>query len=294
MPRRVAVAESAPDAAFELTPDHQFLWEGHAIACLRRGRSVLRPHVVVSGSEFLDGAQRERLRVRLQRWIDEAVRRDLAPLFDAVARAATDPETRGMLHRLQEALGVIPGDGSGTDHAMRRSLRSQGVVAGRFGLFLPAVLKPRPAGMRARLWALSHSAPMPDLPGVGLVSLVPPSGWPAGFAESMGWLDAGATLIRLDVAERVFAELARVARHGAIALPSGLASRFSVQAATLPIVLRRLGFRLLPGGGLAPGMYGPPAPPMLLAPRRRRPPAAEARVEPREHGPFAALAALRR
>ncbi len=294
MPRRVAVAETAPDAAFRLTPEHRLLWDGHPIARLRRGRSVLRPHVEVLGSEFLDGTQRERLRVRLQRWIDGLVRDDLAPLFVAVARAAANPALRGILHRLEDALGVIPGDEGGTDLAMRRSLKPLGVTMGRFALFLPAMLKPVPMAMRARLWTLWHGLALPELPGGGPVSLIPPSDWPPGLAEAMGWLDAGAALIRLDIAERVSAEIARAARHGAIALPPGLASRFSLPAATLPIVLRRLGFRLVPGSGLEPGVYGPPAPPMLLAPRRRRTPVAGTAAPPQAHGPFAALAALRR
>ncbi len=107
----------------------------------------------------------------------------------------------------------------------------------------------------------------------------------------MGWLASGPFLIRLDVAERVAAELARAARAGAIALPSGLASRFSVPAEALPAVLRGLGFSVVPGAGLAPELHGPPSPPMLRAPRRRPPPAAPSRPAPA--GPFAALAVLR-
>jgi len=63
----------------------------------------------------------------------------------------------------------------------------------------------------------------------------------------------------------------------------------------LPIILRRLGFRIVPGGGLAPEMYGPPAPAMLVPIRRRRtPPAAPVPRVVDQRGPFAALAALKR
>jgi len=63
----------------------------------------------------------------------------------------------------------------------------------------------------------------------------------------------------------------------------------------LPIILRQLGFRIVPGGGLAPEMFGPPAPAMLAQIRRRRP--ATAVLAPSVidvRGPFAALAALKR
>jgi len=300
MPRRVNEAEAAGDDAFSLAPDHRIQWHGHGIARLRPGERAMRPRVEMLDSEFLDGAQRERLRARLQRWIDAAIRADLAPLFAATDRAGCDPALRGKLHRLHEALGLIPGgDASADDPAtdeLRRALKPLGVKAGRFALFLPALLKPRPAAMRARLWALSRGLTTPDAPAPGLVSMPPPPTWPAGFAEAMGWLEAGPVLIRLDIAERAAADLAWAARRGGIALPPGLASRFSVQAGMLPVVLRRLGFRLVPGGSLAPTLYGPPAPPMLLAPRQRRAAASAAAPmrPPPARGPFAALATLRR
>ncbi|HJS86177.1 MAG TPA: helicase-related protein, partial [Acetobacteraceae bacterium] len=276
MPRRVAEAEVAADSAFSLTPDHRLLWvargdaDAFPIGRLRPGVSPLRPRVEILDSEFLDGARRERLRARLQRWIGDAIRADLAPLFEAVSRAETDGALRGPLHRLQEALGLIPGAEAGADPELRRQLKAFGVKAGRFALFLPALLKPRAAAMRAGLWALQHGVPTPGLPGAGLVSLPTPPDWPHGFAEAMGWLEAGPVLIRLDVAERVAAELVWAARRGAVALPAGLASRFSVAAEVLPVVLRRLGLRVMPGGSLVADVYGPPAPPMLLPPRRRR------------------------
>jgi ATP-dependent RNA helicase SUPV3L1/SUV3 len=82
-------------------------------------------------------------------------------------------------------------------------------------------------------------------------------------------------------------------RRGATALPAGLASRFSLKADLLPVVLRRLGFRIIPAGGLAAAEYGPPAPAMVLPLRRRRQ-SAVAVEEARPHGPSAALAALKR
>ena len=101
-------------------------------------------------------------------------------------------------------------------------------------------------------------------------------------------------LLRLDIAERVAAELAWATRRGPTAMPAGLASRFSLKADLLPVVLRRLGFRVVPaerpGGGRS-------------TVRRRRPcccrcgagARSQAAAPPvHAHGPFAALAALKR
>ena len=296
MPRRVAALETAADDFLALTDDQYIAWDGVPVARLVAGTRALRPVVRILESEFLDGAQRERLRVRLQRFVDERVRSELAPLFAAEAHADARSELRGPLHRLTEALGLIPGtDADVFSPELRQQLRALGVRAGRFALFLPALVKPRAAAMRARLWALQHGVPIPALPPAGAVSMPASADWPMGFAAAMGWLEVGPLLLRLDVAERVAGELGYATRRGATALPSGLAYRLSVKAEFLPVVLRRLGFRVVPGAGLGPEEQGPPAPAMLMQLRRKR---VESGVVPaslgQPHGPFAALAALKR
>jgi ATP-dependent RNA helicase SUPV3L1/SUV3 len=297
MAARVGRLEAAEDTAFTLDEAHRLHWDGAPIARLLRGATKLRPRVDVLTSEFLDGAARERVRVRLQRFVDAAVRQELAPLFTATGFAAQSGDIRGPVHRLSEALGVVPG---ATDEAIPAALRGRlkplGVRAGRFALFLPTLLKPRPMLMRARLWTIWEGVRLPALPAGGLVSIPADTSWPAGLAEALGWLDAGPVRLRLDVAERVAGELSWATRHGASALPAGLAGRFAVKAELLPAVLRRLGVRLAPASVLTPEEYGPPAPAMILPPRRRRP-APEQENTPRARvvaGPFAALAALKR
>ena len=294
MPRRVAVVETAPDSALEFGADASLVWDDTPIARLRRGTSVLRPRVQVLDSEFLDGAQRERLRLRLQRFVDDRVGHDLAPLFAAREQARAQPEFRGLFHRLTEAVGLLLGDeGEALEPGARTALKAIGVKAGRFGVFVPALLRPRAAIMRARLWGLYHGTPAPALPPPGLVSLPHRPDWPSGFAEAMGWLEVGPALLRLDVAERVANELAWATRRGVTAIPPGLASRFSLKSELLPVALRRLGFRVVPGGVLAADAFGPPAPAMILPLRRRRISTNDA-PQIRATGPFAALAALKR
>ena len=296
MPRRVAVVETAPDAEFSVTTTHRIVWDGAPVARIVGGDTALTPRVQILDSEFLDGAQRERLRVRLQKFLDEQIRTDLAPLFSAVEAAERIPGARGPLHRLREALGLVAGVHEETlAPDLRVKLKAIGVRSGRFALFLPALMKPHAARMRARLWAIRHGFAVPALPGPGAVSLPSVTDWPPGFATAMGWVEAGPVLLRVDIAERVAGELGYAARRGATPLPPGLASRFAVKADMLPAVLRSLGFRVMPGGGLGPEEYGPPAPPMVVPLRRRRIVVAE-ELAPAQvpHGPFAALAALKR
>jgi ATP-dependent RNA helicase SUPV3L1/SUV3 len=297
IPRRIGVLEVAPDEAFALTADHRLAWGSVPIARLVRGSMALRPRVQVLDSEFLDGAERERIRVRLQAWLDGQIRADLAPLFAAEALARSHPALRGPVHRLTEALGLIPGvDEETLSGDLRSRLRALGVRSGRFALFIPALIKSRPMAMRARLWAMHRGVAMPVLPAAALVSLpVHQPDWPPEFAAIAGWVEAGPILLRLDIAEKVTGELAYRARRGPAVLPSGLASRFGISPDMLPAVLRRLGFRILPAAGLVDDQQGPPAPAMLVPLRRRRAAVTTTPAPPIKvsGGPFAALAALR-
>ena len=298
MPRRVAALTAAADADFIVASDGQITWDGVPVGRLARGAEPLRPRAEPLASEFLDGPQREAVRQRLQRVLDTTVQRELAPLFAAAAASASDAALRGPLHRLFETLGIAPGatatDGAPIGPALRGRLRALGVRAGQHALFMPALLKPGPQRLRGLLWAVDRgiSAPAPVPPG--RVAIAPPTGWPEGFAAAMGWVAAGPVLLRLDIAERVGAELARQLKHGPAPVPAGLASRLSVKTEHLSSVLRGLGFALVPAAACPDGGPALLAAPAAGAGRARahrrpvRPP------PPQASGPFAALAALRR
>ena len=288
-PRQVYALEAAPDTALGWTDDHRITWDGAPVARLRPGPTLLRPHVEVSDSEFLDGPQRERVRQRLQHFVTGLVESELASLFRAEEASAHDPALRGVLHQIAEAGGVLPAVPS-APAPLRAALKARGVRAGQFAWFLPALLKPRAAARRAALWALAARVPTPALPPPGVVATAPFG--PPGFAAAMGFVEAGPVLIRLDVAERVAAEMAWLTRGGPAILPQGLASRLAVRAEQLPAVLRALGLRIVPGATLEDGQYGPATPPMLLAPRRRTMPAPVPDASLRD-GPFAALDKLK-
>jgi len=293
MPRRVQAIERADDTALAWTDEHKLLWDGVAVARLRPGLTLLRPAIEVFDGEFLDGPHRERVRLRLQLYVSRIVERELAPLFAAEAQAAQTAALRGLVHRLVEAGGVLPGaTEASVPAALRGPLKQLGLRAGRFALFLPALLKPQAVAVRAALLALAAGAPAPKLPPPGLVS-VPELDWPPGLAAALGWVAAGPAWIRLDIAERIAAELAWSVRQRPAAVPDGLASRFSIKAEALPAVLRGLGVRLLPAAGLGPEQYGPPAPSMMQA-RRPPKPATPPLATHRPDSPFAALVALQR
>ncbi|GGG42866.1 hypothetical protein GCM10010964_32920 [Caldovatus sediminis] len=289
IPRRVTALEQSKDHAFNLRPDHTVTWtynpainappglgDTAPVARLRPGPEPLKPQVEVLPSEFLDGAQRERIRARIAAWLEGMIKREFGALEAVEKKAEEEGALRGPAFRLREALGMVPGatDGS-VPPELRQRLKAIGVRAGRFALYLPEALRPRAMALRGQLWALSQGIETPPLPPPGLVSIAappaegaPPPGsptalvaaWPPGYEAVVGWMPAGPVLLRLDVAERVAAELGYLTRRAPAAVPPDLASRLGVKADMLPEVLEALGFRLLPGGELPEGHYGPPTP----------------------------------
>ena len=209
-------------------------------------------------------------------------------------RRSGRPEFRGLLHRLTEALGLIVGD-EGDILAAASARRAEGHR--RQGRPLRAV----PAG------AAEAACRPPCAPACGACSTAWPSpdcrrptwsrcraqpDWPAGFAEAMGWLEAGPVLLRLDIAE-TGRRRAGLGDAAWLRPPCrrALASRFSLKAELLPVVLRRLGFRIVPagvpgGGRIRPAGAGDapaaaaPAAPLVAEP----PPARTARSVRRSGG----------
>jgi ATP-dependent RNA helicase SUPV3L1/SUV3 len=293
MPRRILRAETAADEAFAMTDDRQIMWEGAKIARLKRSEKLLKPAVEILHSEFLDGLARERLRTRLAAFIAAEIERKLGPLLKTIAEPPAP--LRGILHRLGEASGVMPTEPVAPE--LRPELKKLGVDAGRFAIYMPAVLKPGSARLRALLWGIWHDRNPPPLPAAGLVSAPMPGNWGADFALEMGWLPAGPVMIRLDIVEKLVRELHYLLRKHPILLPPNLGSRMGLKPDQLSPVLHILGFRILPAQVLNEKRYGPPAPPMLGRRKMEPKPAPEPVPPPApvsEDNPFAALALLKR
>ena len=294
MPRRVARLEAAPDGEFALLPDGGIAWKRALVARLRQGAALLAPAVEVIDSEFLDGAQREAVRARLAGFVEKTIAHELMPLFAATRAAEAAPALRGVTHRLAEQAGVLPA--TPIDADLRPELRRIGVRAGAFALYLPALLKPRPAALRGMLWSVWLRQALPVLPTAGLVSIPAPD-WPAGLAAYLGWVVCGPRAIRLDIAERVAGEMRHAARRRPAPVPMHLASRLGAAQEELPGILRGLGLRLIPAEILAEGIFGPPQPLRVAAAQARRPVRARQLAPlppPNPDHPFAALAVLRR
>ena len=148
--RRVAAAVADGDGAFTLGLEAgreegprwgEIAWQGAAIARLGQGDTPLRPQIALIGEDHLSAAQRERVRRRLQSWLDRRIERDAGPLV-SLREAALEGSARGIAFALSEALGCVPRRSlspqiAALDDAGRRALAEAGVRLGALSVFMP-------------------------------------------------------------------------------------------------------------------------------------------------------------
>lgn len=244
---RVRSLESAADDAFALADDGGVAWEGAPVGKLAPGPSVLRPEVRTLHDELLDGAQRDRVRQRLTRWVQEHVAAGLAPLL-RLETAELTGGARGIAFQVAEALGALPRPPlepliAGLDKAQRRQLAALGLRLGFSHVFLPQLVKPRAVALRAMLWAVRHNQPLPaPVPPAGRVS-VPAADLPGRLADAVGYPRIGPRAIRIDMLDRLEKELATRGRSGPLTAVGDLASLLGCSGEELGGVLTALGWR---------------------------------------------------
>ncbi|EWY37340.1 DNA helicase [Skermanella stibiiresistens SB22] len=296
--RRVRLLEQAGDDKIELRPDGVLCWDGHPVARLGPGTSVLTPAVTPLHDELFESGQRDKVRARLGRWLDQFIKDRLAPLF-ALRGADLSGTARGLAFQLAESLGGLARPGlepliAGLGKADRQALNKLGVRLATSQVFMPALIKPRAVDLRGLLWAVSHGGPMamplpPPTPPAGRVSVatdaVPPDFW-----EAVGYPPKGPRAVRADILERFERELHKRSGEGPLTSAPDLAQMIGSTPQDLEGVLAAMGYRRHEGeDGAVTWRRGRPAGPgrNRKGPRRGAP--AKPRAEGSTDSPFAKL-----
>lgn len=203
---RVRKLATAPDNDFSLGESGDLLWKGEEVGKLRpgpRARAVLLQPMVDSDAAPQDA---ERVRRRLQAWLDSSLARVFADLVQLEGGTNMSAPARGIAVRLAEGLGILPRyevieEVRALDQNDRRPLRRLGVRFGHYYLFLPNLLKPEP--VRWRLLLSGQSAGSIPPPSPGLNNLPANSKLPAAWWLAAGFHVCGARALRIDVLERM-------------------------------------------------------------------------------------------
>jgi len=200
---------NAPDTEMDFTEQGGLMWGTTAVGKLVKGAEALRPSVEAFVDDEAGDEVAEKVRRRLQHFID----RKIAALFEPLHAMSRDETltglARGFAFRLSEGLGVLPRDQVANevkelDQDARGALRKHGVRFGQFTIFLPLLLKPAPTRLRLVLWSLWNGLDeFPESPPPGLVTIPNMAEVPKQHYTLAGYHPAGSRAIRIDMLERL-------------------------------------------------------------------------------------------
>jgi ATP-dependent RNA helicase SUPV3L1/SUV3 len=222
--RRAKGLLEAPDEAFALITEQGQVavgWEGHVLARLAPGRSLLEPALRTSRAlDRLSAPTRGALRARLEAWLEASIGQHLGALKKLASAAgdpASSPGVRALCAMLIDAGGVAPrramlGPISALEQADRRALHHLRVRLGALDLFTPPLLKPEAQRWRAALGAVRSGQPRPRLPSAG-AALLGADADPRGAA--LAYRRLGPQWLRIDLADRLASHAHKARAAGA-------------------------------------------------------------------------------
>ena len=200
---------NAPDTEMDFTEQGGLMWGTLAVGKLVAGAEAMRPQVEAFVDEDAGPDVADKVRRRMQHFIDRKVAAQFEPLLAMSRDEALTGLARGFAFRLVEGLGVLARDAvnddvKALDQEARGVLRKHGVRFGQFTIFLPALLKPAPTRLRLVLWSLFNGLQeFPESPPPGLVTIPNIPDVPKSHYTLAGYHPAGSRAIRIDMLERL-------------------------------------------------------------------------------------------
>jgi ATP-dependent RNA helicase SUPV3L1/SUV3 len=287
----------APDALSLRVTDASILFDGEAIARLRRGPSWLEPDVALMSGDELSAVSRHQARERILDWVRQTIATQLSCyglLAGTVAAAQTPGAARGIAYQLLESGAAIEAERAlrsrppGAD--IREALARCGVVCGRRTIYLREGLRPKIAALALLLRGVFDETPIKAAPRSASFSLEggdQGAHWSGAELAACGFIRAGRRAVRADLVERLlnrFLAERRASSGATFAAPEGAAAMIGCPAGEFPKVMQSLG--MIPARrGQAPGIVE-----LWRFPAAER---AATHVPVVADGPFAALAELR-
>ncbi|KQZ96048.1 helicase [Mesorhizobium sp. Root157] len=215
---------ASANADIALGSDGTLRWIGAPVGTLVAGEDALKPRLVLLADEQLTGPARDKVAARAERFVNFQIETLLKPLIDLKAAEQLSGIARGIAFQLVEHFGLInrrdiAEDMRSLDQEGRAALRRLGVRFGAYHVFVPALIKPAPAGLVTLLWALKNDGK--EKPGFGDVvnalatgrtSVVIDPAFDKTFYRLAGYRNLGRRAVRIDILERL-ADLIRPATN---------------------------------------------------------------------------------
>ena len=200
---------NAPDTEMDFTEQGGLMWGTFAVGKLVKGGEITKPSVSAFVDDEAGEEVAEKVRRRLQHFIDRKVAAQFEPLLAMGRDETLQGLAKGFAFRMVEGLGVIgretiAAEVKELDQESRSALRKHGVRFGQYTIFQPALLKPAPTRLRLVLWSLWNGLQeFPESPPPGLVTIPNIEAVPKMHYTLAGYHPAGARAIRIDMLERL-------------------------------------------------------------------------------------------
>ncbi|PTW59059.1 ATP-dependent RNA helicase SUPV3L1/SUV3 [Breoghania corrubedonensis] len=311
---RAERVSAAPNTDFALASDGVIRWKGEVVAKLVAGDDVLKPGLLLLADDLLSGPAREKVQARLDLWLKTHVETLLKPLFDLRDSTEVEGIARGVAFRMVEALGIverpeIAEDVRQLDQPMRAVLRRLGVRFGAYHIYIPALLKPAPSQLIAKLWALKNGdldmpglAELPQLSASGRTSIPVDPTFAKQLYRAVGYRVCGERAVRVDILERL-ADLIRpliswkksvaegqpprpegaIDEGGGFTVTVAMTSLLGCSGEDFNSILKSLGYRFerreIPNPALQPAEAETPTPPAVADETQAAPAPGDAEAE---------------
>lgn len=200
---------NAPDTEIDFTEQGGLMWGENAVGKLVAGADALKPQVEVFVDEVAGPDVEQKVRRRLQHFIDRKVAALFEPLLALSRDEALTGLARGFAFRMVENFGILPRadvaqEVKDLDQEARGALRKHGIRFGQFTIFMPLLLKPAPTRLRLVLWSLAKGLQeFPEAPPPGLVTVPSVKDAEPGVDTMCGYRMAGERAVRIDMLERL-------------------------------------------------------------------------------------------
>ena len=215
--RRLTSLSSGQAAIFQLSDAGEILWGGMVVGRVAKSGSILNPDVEVVGGELGNPALVEMAADRMRQWLRGEVETHLAPL-KALKEFQDNPnmlpESKGFAYVVYENNGSL----ERREHAQavrdlgqeaRRDLRSVGIRFGQYNIFMPDLMKPKPARLLSILNAYGAGGDRkPFIPFAGVTS-IPNEGelhsdnYSREALALAGYKAVGSRIVRFDILNRL-------------------------------------------------------------------------------------------
>lgn len=215
--RRLTSIASAQTAVFTLSDQGEIVWGGNPVGRIAKSGSIFNPDVELVGGELGNATLRDMALERMRAFLKNEVETHLAPLKTLKELQGRDdilPGSKGFAYLVEENHGSLDRRVHGKTVRdlgpdERRDLRGAGVRFGQYNVWMPEMIRPKPARLLSLL--LSYGAGgdrKPFIPFAGVTSIANEGDLasehyaPQALAVA-GYRAVGPRIVRFDILDRL-------------------------------------------------------------------------------------------